>query len=344
MMFDFWKEIVGYFKEKPYWQRVQPLFTLLTLYLIAVVLAYEFLAWQYHFSPPLFLYARSYIVKQITVVAIAVGSLAWVFGHTPRSGPRPVQGKWLPAMRRQAVRNGKKLVLAAAVLAVLIPIFRYLAPRPVSHIRVCFLDQPDFDEGAFVYLVYELNRLQKRWYFEVDFDIFNPNTLSSDQRKSLEGDDKVMRVARMLANDQPFIGITSSGLGEDHFWRNEGKLSVISTNEWNNYAPPSVYEFLAHSIIVQSILIHLNAHAGGLPPGAFRQSRVGYNDLFQFTPRRFAMKASIPAAHLSPAGEELLFNDFGAEYMKLCSDLLRLDWLHSQNVTGNLERIFQVKL
>jgi len=333
-----------YLKGRAYWPLIQPVFALVALYVASCVIAYQYIEWRFHFAPELSTFIRSYIVKQITVVAIAVGLLAWVFGHSARSGPQADQGKWLPTIRRHAARNAKKLVLAAAVLALLIPIFRYLAPRPVSHIRICFLDQPDFDEGAFVYLVYELNRLQKRWYFEVDFDVFNPNTLSSDQRKSLEGDDKVVRVARMLANNQPLIGITSSGLGEDHFWINEGKLSVISTNEWNNYAPPSVYEFLAHSIIVQSILIHLNAHAGGLPQGAFRESRVSYNDLFQFTPRRFAMKAAIPAAHLSPAGEELLFNDFGAEYVKLCSDLLRLDWLHSQNVTGNLERIFKVKL
>src|SRR3989449_11696256 len=108
MIFDFWKEVVGYFKEQPYWRRVQPLFTLLTLYLIAVVLAYEFLAWQYHFSPPLFLYVRSYIVKQITVVAIAVASFAWVFGHTTRGVLPADHSKWLPAIRRLAARNATK--------------------------------------------------------------------------------------------------------------------------------------------------------------------------------------------------------------------------------------------
>jgi hypothetical protein len=173
--------------------------------------------------------------------------------------------------------------------------------------------------------------------------VFNEAELTSRQRQQLEKGDK-MTAAMLLAEDQPFIGITAHQIGEDYFWRNEGKVSVISTYGWKELAPPSVYEFLAHAVIVQSVLIHLNYSGGGLPRNAFRESRVSSNDLFQFTPRRFAMKAAILAARLSPRGEELLFNAFGAEYLGLCSELLRLDWLHSKRVEDNLRNVFGVTL
>jgi hypothetical protein len=91
-------------------------------------------------------------------------------------------------------------------------------------------------------------------------------------------------------------------------------------------------------------MIHLNSNCGGLPAGAFQESRLSYGDLFEFTPRRNEMKAAILAAHLSPRGQELLANCFGLEYMNTCNRLLSLDWLHSGRVHDNLEKNFGIKL
>jgi hypothetical protein len=63
-----------------------------------------------------------------------------------------------------------------------------------------------------------------------------------------------------------------------------------------------------------------------------------------FSPRRYAMKPAILAAHLSPAQEQTLLNCFGAEYMKTTSSLLTLEWLRSDTVKKNLEKSFQVSL
>ena len=56
------------------------------------------------------------------------------------------------------------------------------------------------------------------------------------------------------------------------------------------------------------------------------------------------MKSVILASHLSPDGEELLFNCFGPEYLSTASKLLTLDWLHAPKVTQNLARGFNVQL
>ena len=140
----------------------------------------------------------------------------------------------------------------------------------------------------------------------------------------------------------PFIGITTKKLGEDFFWQNHNQVSVISTYGWRDLAPPSAYEFIVYSIIVNSIVIHLNTYCDGLPEGSFKGSRVSHGDLFQFSPDRAEIKAAILSAHLSQRGEELLFNCFGAEYMNICSDLLSLEWLHSKKVTDNLKKAFVI--
>jgi hypothetical protein len=197
-----------------------------------------------------------------------------------------------------------------------------------------------FDKYALAYLLYELNKLQRHWYFEVDFDTFDAAELSSAERTACG--ERPLCHARAVAGGGPFIGITTESLGQDSFWQNDRLTSVISTHGWANYAPPSVYEFLAHGIVVQSILIHLNAHCSGLPTGAYAPSRAARGDLFQFAPRRQAMKAEIMAAHLSPSGEELLLNCFGVEYMTTSATVLTLDWMRTRRVEENLRRAFGV--
>src|SRR5947199_191518 len=80
------------------------------------------------------------------------------------------------------------LVVAAAALLVV----RHLSPHRVSTIRIIFLDDPTphIDKGALAYLVYEINRMQREWYFEVAFDEFNPNSLTSAEEKQFGGPDQ----------------------------------------------------------------------------------------------------------------------------------------------------------
>jgi hypothetical protein len=273
-----------------------------------------------------------------------MGVIAFFLNRQSKYKERVEPNKLGESVRKYAPLVLRRVIIVGLILVITVPIFLYFSPYNVSHIRVKFLRQPDFNEYALVYLIYELNKLQKNWYFEVDFDVFNESELTSEEKKRCANQKKSLCYAEMIAKDQPFIGITTEQLDEDFFWQNHNKVSVISTFRWQQqYAPPSIYEFLTHSIIVQSILIHLNAHCKGLPKEAFKEGRSAYGGLFQFSPSRNAMKAVILAAHLNPEGEELLFNCFGVEYMSICSNLLTLDWLHSQKVTENLEKVFGVK-
>ncbi len=368
MLFKLIDAIVGYVKESPAWPVLRPVLALVSLYVTALVLVYQFVEWQYRLSPPVSLFLRSYLVKQVTVVCVAIVVILSLLerlmrpaepGAPPERGPdnppggppapggeappaaRPVRRWGLPGRRTLGVVGGVAVVVAAAGA-----LFAWLAPRSVANVRVKFLAEPEVDRYAVTYILYELNRAQKQWFFEVDFDVFNENALTSRERQQCGGAERepTLCFADLLAGQRPFIGITSAPLEDDFFWKNRGPVSVVSTHAWRQYAPPSEYEFITHAVIVQSVVIHLNAHCTGLPAGAFRESRVSVNDLFQFTPRRHAMKAAILAAHLDRRGELLLFNCFGPEYVSVVTDLLALDWLRAGRVRENLERAFRVKI
>jgi hypothetical protein len=239
-----------------------------------------------------------------------------------------------------------RLIIIAIMLTVVVPLFVYLSPRSVSHIRIKFLDEPgpaDFDRNAFVYLLYELNKRQKHWYFEVDFEVFKVNALRSTEQEECarEPGAKGLCYADLLAEGKPFIGISSEQIVGNYFWQNRANVSVLSTYNRKYYEPLSTYDFLVYATLIQSTLIHLNTHCTNLPD-AFKRSSVSYGGLFQFLPQRTSIKAVILAAHFNPREEALLLNCFGAEYMQTMSALLTLDWLHKEPVLQNLKTVFGV--
>ena len=336
LIFDWWDTVVSYFKEKPYWSLLQPAFMIVSLYLITLVLAYQFIGIEYHFEPSPTVYLRSYIVKQISVAASVILALLYLF--------REKESNKYGGIRSYIRHRSWKLVVAGVAVMLSFSLFIVLTPHKAREIRVRFLDAPDFDQTALVYILYELNRIQKTWYFVVDFDVFNEAELTSAQRVEISKSGTPMGIAQLVSDGQPMIGITTKRMGTDYFWQNVGGVSVISTFGWNNFAPPSVYYYLAYTVVVQSIVIQLNASHEPFPAGAFEESRLSSNDLFEFTPRRHAMKAQILAARLPPKTEERLFNAFGPEYVAICSQLLSFDWLNSTRVKDNLKDAFNVSL
>jgi hypothetical protein len=310
---------------------------------MSIVLSFQFIQWQYGITLSLSIYINGYIFKQITVVFIGICILVFILNRQNNKEEKN-SNKLVEFILKYTPIILRKMMVVGIVLILTVPFYLHFAPNKVSHIRIKFLQEPNFNKYAFVYLIYELNKLQKNWYFEIDFDTFDENIMTSHERERCgKSNDRNLCYAETFANDNPLVGITTEKLGEDWFWKNHNKVSVISTFGWEQYSPPSIYEFLIYSTIVQSILIHLNTHCSSLPEKAFTESRVAYGDLFQFSPRRNEIKATILASHLNPKGQELLFNCFGVEYMSICSNILTLDWLYSKKITENLEKSFGIK-
>lgn len=355
-MFDkFFDAFFGYLKEKPYWAALQP-FVVVTLGFVAVeVFAYQYIASEHGFTPSLLLFLKSYISVRITIAFLGSTLVMLLFKLRLRRQPQPsvAAGKLTAYFRRHQRVILFRTTIVIVVLTGLAVAFNHFSPRKVSHIRIKFLDRPrDFDMEAFVYLIYELNRHQKNWYFEVDFAVSNPGSLTIEQGEDYEqSPHKPLCLAQAHAAElgknsdpiPPLIGITTNFLGDASFWQHETNVSVISTADSAYYTPLSTYEYLMHCVIVQSILLHLDANSSGLPDRAYEESAVSHGGVFQSAPRKEAVKSSILAARLSPKEEELLFNCFGPDYMNACKTLLSLEWFHADRVKNNLTKNFGVK-
>jgi len=343
-----------YFKSKKYWPAIQPIVALLSLYTAACVLGYEYLQSQYSLVPLqvgsarlslVNLFVHSYLFKQLSIAFATIGILGLVFKVVDLRKDQARSIRWTHKLRARSIPLAKRGALVLLVLAIVLPAFSSFTPPDVGNVRVLFLQDPnaEFDQSAFVYLLYELNARQTRWHFDVDFDVYNKNA-HGDDLQACQGEPTWLCLAEREAAGHPLIAFTTEPLGSDHFWQNRKAVSVITTADWKAYVPPTMYEYLVYSAITQSMLIHLNTACSGLPASTFDERSVGFGDLFEFTPRRYAMKPAILAAHISPVQEVMLLNCFGAGYVSDVASLVTLDWLHADDVTKKLKSSFGVIL
>lgn len=343
MLDKIWGMILDWLKEQPFWPKVQTTLIAVCVWLGAEILAYQYIQWRYQVSPPPWMFLSSYISRRITLLlAVAAALLVALRPRGEGAGSR--FGKLLAAFRanRRAVL-GRALFVTIA-LAVVAVGFRLTSPREVSQIRIKFMEPTrDFRPEVFAYLVYELNRVQKDWYFEIDFEPFNPAQLTSRQREQCEQDrDTVLCFTEVYAEGRPTIGISREALGDAYFARHRGPISVITTHEKESFKGINIYKYLAFMVVVQSIVIHLDVN-GGLPQGAFQPGDISRGGLFQFTPREDAIKSVILASRFSPQEEMLIFNRFGPDYWRACTEVLSMDWYHASRVQDNMRKVFGVQ-
>lgn len=322
---------------------LQNVLTFLSALIAAETVAYKYIQWEYGISPSLWMFLRSYISVRILIAFAAIAILLVALRYQPENRERTNAGwfkRWLKTHKRTALY---RIFVVAVVMVFVAAGYGYYAPIRVNDILVKFMEPPrEFDQDAFAYVVYELNRIQRQWHFEVDFEPFNSATLTSAEQKRCESDERrLICYAEMIAKSGPVIGITQQSLAPAHFAQHRGLTSVVTISDSAYYAPLSTYAYLAYSIVVQSILIHLDL-SGRLPENAFRPDEASHGGVFQFAPRKSAIKSVILAASLSPQEEELLFNQFGADYVRSCKELLSMQWYYSERLQRNLKEIFKV--
>jgi hypothetical protein len=351
MVGEIWRTLVGYLEKQPYWARLQPVLLFGFIYVGVAVTAYQYVQWQYGLSPSPPAFLRSYLFRQVSIAMLAIGAALLIL----RPG-RPLPPPAVPGWRGWlAARRGALLWRGAALLLVLLASFGLwlrLAPAAaVADVRLKLeppggaLRRLNFDPIAFAYLAYELNRQQRSWHLEIDLDPFEPDLLATGDRTRCQGDAFArLCLAQAYAAALPdppgaFILVTGERFeaadARYYYWLHGGTVSVISAGDWEREQPP-IYDYLAYSIVLQSILIHLEQRC---PAFAQRheEGRVTRGELFEFQPTPQLMPAAILSAHLSRPMEELLFNCFGPAYAADAGRLLSLDWLHADAVQRNLK-------
>ncbi|MHC4066428.1 MAG: hypothetical protein ACYSUI_18280, partial [Planctomycetota bacterium] len=237
--------VLSYLKEQSYWRLLQPLLAFGAAYVVVQALTYEYLQFEYGFSPPIRRYIRSYLSCWITIIFLGIALVAILFSLSRRKGPSNTSNRVLVFVREhKAVLCYRALVLAAVFVLVLAGM-NYYAPSPVGHIRIKFWDPPDsVDPYTFAYIVYELNQRQDTWHFEVDFGGYYPANVVDCP---CEGNDSLCVpncYAQQDPQGRPLILITGLPIPEDLFSYQDGKVAIISTVESAAYAPLTDYEYL----------------------------------------------------------------------------------------------------
>lgn len=338
--------LLGYLKGRAYWAAIEPFVIVAVGWGSAQLLLYQWLTASSAFKPSIELFLQSYLSTRITIAALGIAAIILAMRRFGRKdgAPGPVGRleQYWQQNRTSVVRRTLAIIVIVASVAVG---FRVYSPNRVSHITVRFMAlDGDVTAEALAYLVYELNRRQRHWYFNVDFRAFTPEMLTSAEAERCAANERPQLChALALSGGEPFIGITSAPLGGAYFAEHRGAVSVISTVDRDAYAPLSTYEYLAYCLILQAIAIHLDS-SGALPADAFAEDRVSHGGLFQFVPEKQALKSAILAARLSPDEEALLLNEFGSDYVATCASLLTMEWLYGGRVRGNLERVFGAKI
>jgi hypothetical protein len=345
MLWNLWEAVLGYLEKQRYWNAIQP-FVLVGFGAVAVEVAtFEYVSRQYG-STSLALFLRSYLSIRILIVSVAIALLILLLRTRTASGRARTSGRVIAFVRTHRRRIGYVALVTGLIVAAAAAAIVATSPSRLSRITIRVMDLPaDVKSDALTYLIYELNRPQRQWYFEIESRPFNELALTSAERQQCAGDSEPLLcyAERTADTEGPLIALTARPLKDAFFATHRGLASVITTADMDSYAPLTNYEYLAYLIVLQSVLLQLDAH-GGLPSDAFAPGTSTSGDVFAFVPTREMLKASLLAPRLSPRQEALIFNRFGPAYLGVTVDLLSLDWLYTPRVKGNFDKLFGVTL
>ena len=359
MLGEMWASLLGYLEKQPYWSRLQPVLLLAFLYAGSVTVVYQYVQWQYGLAPSPPAFIRSYLFKQVSIAFVVLAATLLILRVPGKKVADSDQANWRAWLAHRRPALLWRTLAIIVILAVGLQLWLRLTPTAaVADVRVKF-DPPEralrdlsFDPYAFTYLIYELNRQQRAWHFDVDLDPFAQDLVPPGDMARCEADPlRLLCAAQAYVGSlgdeaRPFILITQQQFkAQDaryYYWLHGGSTSVISAADWARYSEPSIYEYLVYSTVIQSILIHLDSRCADFHT-EHSEDRITRGDIFEFQPGPQLMQASVLSAHLSRPMEELLFNCFGPAYAADAGRLLSLEWLHDERVQRNLRSILAAR-
>jgi hypothetical protein len=382
MLGDLWKTLLDYLKRTPYWPVLEPVLLVGFLYVGVCVVAYQYIQWRYQVALDPALFLQSYLFRRVSVgfVAVVGSFLALTAGRAAPApagaadapGARPATRWWRPG-RGMAARIVLVLLIGGVTLYLL---QRWAPESKISPVRVQFAAFGAFgpqegDDRARAraadeylrlrdvaqYLLYEINHRQRAWQLEFETGIFRADLVTgADEKRCAQDTTPPLCLAEAfrrgmltrLPSYPPLVLVAAEPLGGDGtqawFWLNRGPVSVVTTSDWGGPGSAGVVEFLAYALVVQSLMIHMQAYCGLAQPPVGAPEGVVIGNVFDLQPGFNAMRAAVLTGHLSPRDERRLLNCFGPEYMRTATALLSLGWLRSPPVSKNLLDVYGVKL
>lgn len=207
-------------------------------------------------------------------------------------------------------------------------------------VAMVFLNQPDFDELAFKFLILNLNKVQQCFEFEFpDIEEY----LSSESTETL-----LLDFARVIEEEELsadfFVGIATYEIGENFFWLASvgGNCSVITTKGWGRYfAPPSVFEYVINCLVpVLAIMADKSGTIESHDP-----TRGCCLDYVYFKENA---RVDTALGYICDACRSKIQDKLGEDYLKCFEEINSMEWLGEVDKLGtiasNLKKFFRIDL
>lgn len=216
-------------------------------------------------------------------------------------------------------------------------------------IIIVFGSKPNFDKDAFKYFFLSLNRLQNTYEFCFpDIEVYSfDEKITNFKNASKKFEDFVNNKTDKYDH---LIGIITSRFDNNYFFNATDNSSIITTDIWDKYfSPPSLFEYLLHSIYCCLIYSQktlpdkqLSDKAKTINIGSHRDTRGCVAD---FTRNKFDDRIDITLGYICDEHKEEILEIFGDEYLKETILILERRWIgnieENNSVAYNLKHVFK---
>jgi len=202
-------------------------------------------------------------------------------------------------------------------------------------VSIVFLNEPDFEELAFRFLILNLNKIQKCFEFEfpdIEEYPFDEKDFAYEDTSALLDFTDIIQKEEVDADY--FIGIASCEIAENYFWiaSQGGNTSIITTKGWEKlFAPPSVFEYVINCLI--PVLAIMADKTGTIE--SHGPTRGCCLDYVYFKENA---RVDIALGYICDACRSEIQEKLGKDYLECFEKINSMNWLGDVNEMGTIAR------
>lgn len=220
------------------------------------------------------------------------------------------------------------------------------------NIQLLIGNKPNFDVYAFKFFILSINSIQSTYEFffpDIETYPFEDDT-ACDFENSQNHMAKYVKSNKLKADYT--ITIISTSFNNDYFFNADdvNKPAIITTNAWDKYfSPPSLFEYLAHTIIC--CLIYSQKLPGGqILTDEMSKINIGAHDdtrgcIADFTGNKYDERVDIALGYICTEHQNEIRLYYGDQYLKDILYILSRKWIGNIDEKGsiayNLKNIFK---
>lgn len=218
---------------------------------------------------------------------------------------------------------------------------------PRLRIAIIFGSVPNFDAYAFKYFILSLNKLQNT--YEIMFPDLHTYPF---KEKIIDFNTSHAKVANAMEGHHYdyTISIITSRFNNNYFFNAGDKSAVITTEAWDKFfCPPSLFEFLLHSIYCCLIFSQKTLPNRNVSQEAIELEINSHRDtkgcVADFTRNKHDDRVDIISGYICDQHQQEIILLYGEEYLNETKAILERKWIgtieEKGSVAYNLKHVFK---